>query len=535
VKLQLVRQTYTTRSTIGRLSVDGKSECFTLEDPVRPVKIPNLTAIPAGRYGIEITHSPRFGRDLPLLLDVPGFTGVRIHPGNTPENTEGCILVGRTSAVDFIGDSRTTFDTLFAKLRDAAARDEELLIEIENDQPATDPQPLVAAMALAPNGTLHRITADVLRLRSTPDKNSSNNVVARLPLGRMVIKQGMADDPAWTRVETMVDGSPVSGFASTEHLEAVPAQAMPKELEGSAEPAGWPETPPLYRVTASHLNLRSAPNETGDDGVVAMLPRNQLVARIASAKPPLWWKVETMLHGQKLGGFVHSGFLIPLDDPNASQPPSPIATAQRPTGAPSSDDVLEMTDRAIQLILSFEGMDQPGTWPGEMSGISIGHGYDLGYCTVDQFSGDWGPLLLSEWIQRLSRAIGKRGAAAQRLADQFSDITIAKKDADEVFVRRSLPKLKVTAAATFRGIRVLPPDCQGALASLVYNRGTSMEGDRRREMREIRDCIADPRLPVDEKLERIAALIQSMKRLWPDSRGLRRRRDAEAELVRSSA
>lgn len=84
--------------TIGRLLVDGQWDCWTLEDPVRerygaPVgawKIPGQTAIPRGLYPLAITWSPRFTRDLPLLQYVPGFTGVRIHPGNTPRDTEGC-------------------------------------------------------------------------------------------------------------------------------------------------------------------------------------------------------------------------------------------------------------------------------------------------------------------------------------------------------------------------------------------------------------------------------------------------------------
>jgi hypothetical protein len=96
---------------------------------VRPVKIAGRTAIPAGRYEVIINFSQRFGRPLPLLLNVPDFEGVRIHPGNTPANTEGCILVGETKSENFIGQSRVAFDQLFEKLK-AASATEKIFVEI---------------------------------------------------------------------------------------------------------------------------------------------------------------------------------------------------------------------------------------------------------------------------------------------------------------------------------------------------------------------------------------------------------------------
>ncbi len=96
MNLKLLRKTFTEESTIGVLSVNGTAECFTLEDKVRAVKIPGKTAIPAGIYEVTITFSDRFQKPLPLLLNVPNFAGIRIHPGNTAADTEGCILVGKT-------------------------------------------------------------------------------------------------------------------------------------------------------------------------------------------------------------------------------------------------------------------------------------------------------------------------------------------------------------------------------------------------------------------------------------------------------
>lgn len=102
MKLTLERVKLGEDFTVGKLSADGKFVCYTLEDKVReeigvPVeqwKVMGQTAIPKGTYPITITMSNRFKTKLPLLGNVPGFSGVRIHTGNTAKDTEGCILVG---------------------------------------------------------------------------------------------------------------------------------------------------------------------------------------------------------------------------------------------------------------------------------------------------------------------------------------------------------------------------------------------------------------------------------------------------------
>lgn len=104
-------------STIGEMTVDGKWECYTLEDKERDVKIKSETAIPKGTYKVIINQSNRFKKLLPLVLNVPNFEGIRIHPGNTNHDTEGCILVGRTRSKDFIGQSRKAFESLFTKMK----------------------------------------------------------------------------------------------------------------------------------------------------------------------------------------------------------------------------------------------------------------------------------------------------------------------------------------------------------------------------------------------------------------------------------
>ena len=110
MEIQVRRRKSSAYSTLSEIYVDGELVCFALEDPVRerpgvPVeewKIKGETAIPAGRYRVQIMWSPRFARFLPRLQDVPGFVGVLIHPGNYPRDTEGCILPGTQIAGDAV-------------------------------------------------------------------------------------------------------------------------------------------------------------------------------------------------------------------------------------------------------------------------------------------------------------------------------------------------------------------------------------------------------------------------------------------------
>jgi hypothetical protein len=125
--------------TLGLLYINGKFECFTLEDKVRIpfVKVAGLTAIPEGRYKVTIDMSQRFGRMMPHVLDVPQFDGIRIHPGNYAKDTKGCILVGNGSehTDDKTGDilkSKPAFDALFPKLQDALGAKEDIYITVTN-------------------------------------------------------------------------------------------------------------------------------------------------------------------------------------------------------------------------------------------------------------------------------------------------------------------------------------------------------------------------------------------------------------------
>lgn len=135
MRLMLVRDHYYPDATLGKLYINGGLACYTLEDSDRRLedggeKIPGQTAIPRGTYRVMITQSARFGKPLPLLADVPGFAGIRIHPGNTSADTEGCILVGTSRAENSIGNSRAAFGMVFEHIRDAIDAGEPVEIEV---------------------------------------------------------------------------------------------------------------------------------------------------------------------------------------------------------------------------------------------------------------------------------------------------------------------------------------------------------------------------------------------------------------------
>jgi hypothetical protein len=133
MKLTLVRTLANDEETIGELYVDDKFECYTLEDVVRDfsIKVHGSTAIPYGTYDVIISYSPRFGRYLPLLLNVPNFTGVRIHSGNTHKDTEGCILVGVKKGTHSILESRKAFAKLYNQMVFASQEGQPISIEIK--------------------------------------------------------------------------------------------------------------------------------------------------------------------------------------------------------------------------------------------------------------------------------------------------------------------------------------------------------------------------------------------------------------------
>ena len=128
--------------TISKLYANGVYLCDVLEDKVRDinkngkfdngeVKVYGETAIPYGTYEITITYSNRFKRLLPLLLNVPDFDGIRMHPGNTAEDTHGCLLVGKNSEIGKITESKKTFEMVFDLIQKAINRKDKVTITIQ--------------------------------------------------------------------------------------------------------------------------------------------------------------------------------------------------------------------------------------------------------------------------------------------------------------------------------------------------------------------------------------------------------------------
>lgn len=131
MELVMIRRWKTQQSTISEIFVDGAYQCLILEDVIRTgPKVYGKTAIPAGKYEVVISFSNRFQKYLPLLLNVPGFEGIRIHSGNAPEDTEGCLLTGTSKGINVVMESRKAFNGLFAKLK-AAEKKEKITIVIQ--------------------------------------------------------------------------------------------------------------------------------------------------------------------------------------------------------------------------------------------------------------------------------------------------------------------------------------------------------------------------------------------------------------------
>ena len=132
MKLLLERKYLMDTYTIGKLSINGEYFCDVLEDKVRMpfIKIPKETAIPYGTYIVSITYSGKFQREMPLLNNVPQYSGIRIHSGNTEVDTEGCLLVGENKIKGKVINSKVTFDKLYPILKETFDKGEEITIEI---------------------------------------------------------------------------------------------------------------------------------------------------------------------------------------------------------------------------------------------------------------------------------------------------------------------------------------------------------------------------------------------------------------------
>lgn len=195
-----------------------------------------------------------------------------------------------------------------------------------------------------------------------------------------------------------------------------------------------------------------------------------------------------------------------------------------------------ISDKSINFLVAqedgpqayYERTEEHFDWPGGDSGATVAVGYDLGYVTRSELWADWDGILPQSAIAICSDAVGLRGEEAHRWVQQHhDDITVPWALALGEFVQREVPKWEQRCVAAIPNFELLPPDCQGSILSISYNRGTGGYTSglpRFREMAQIRAAMAAKRFAV------IPALIMSMIRIWPNSADLRHRRALEAQM-----
>ena len=194
-----------------------------------------------------------------------------------------------------------------------------------------------------------------------------------------------------------------------------------------------------------------------------------------------------------------------------------------------------ISDRAFDLIVSLEVTSQAvyersyshPTWPQGASGVTIGIGYDVGYVTKTLLRQDWQDAIPDVMIKALESAIGVKGPDADHLAHELRvHVDVPWSAAIAVHRTKVIPKWVELTETALSNTNELSADSLGALVSLAYNRGASFdsEGTRYQEMRTIKADMAS------KKFSDIPKQIRNMKRLWPTLKGLRVRRDLEAQL-----
>jgi uncharacterized protein (TIGR02594 family) len=212
-----------------------------------------------------------------------------------------------------------------------------------------------------------------------------------------------------------------------------------------------------------------------------------------------------------------------------------LETSNVRSGFDSDPSKSQISQQAFDLIVFFEVSSQAlydkkyrkPTWPGESSGATIGIGYDVGYATRDQLRSDWSGKIADPMIADLEAAIGVRGAAAAPLARQLgATVDVPFEAAISVHRTCVLPRWVRLVERALPNCNLIGPDCLGALVSLAYNRGASfsLAGTRYAEMRDIKSHMTN------KEFRLIPDDFRHMKRLWPNSPGLRDRREKEAAL-----
>lgn len=182
-------------------------------------------------------------------------------------------------------------------------------------------------------------------------------------------------------------------------------------------------------------------------------------------------------------------------------------------------------------------------WPGGESGITIGVGYDLRFNKLENFQKDWGHYLPAATLQELAKDIDKQGSDLRANALKNMGIEVPFYAAWQVFVRKTLPNFYQETLKVYPSLASLPNFCPSVLVSLVYNRGSAINGKNREEMANIQRILADAeqarlkgktRAEVSQLLLPAADELLEMKKYWPVTSGLVKRRQQEANLWRES-
>jgi hypothetical protein len=200
---------------------------------------------------------------------------------------------------------------------------------------------------------------------------------------------------------------------------------------------------------------------------------------------------------------------------------------------------LPVGPKAIALIIAQEVVSEEWynanashpVWPGGMSGVTIGCGYDLGQQSDAVILKDWIPSLGNACAILLSKCAGISGPHAQTALSFVKPLTIPWSAALNVFQSSTLPRYAAQTEAALPNCDQLPPDAYGALVSIGYNRGNggwTMGDDRHAEMEDIHDALAA------KDFASVPASIRAMQRLWPEGSALWKRREAEAALFEAA-
>lgn len=191
-----------------------------------------------------------------------------------------------------------------------------------------------------------------------------------------------------------------------------------------------------------------------------------------------------------------------------------------------------LSSKGIRAIINWETggesyYDKNPEWPGEQSGITIGVGWDLGHTSATDTSRAWAPHLNAATLSLLISVSGRKGEAAKEVLPHVRHLVVPWMSALAVFENVTIPVWYMKTLRIYPQVVDLPGDCAAALVSLCFNRGTSLSGERRREMSNIQALLRTG------NLKEIPKQLREMQRLWPKTEGLRRRRDEEAELFES--